>query len=593
MVSDFDDSSTVDWCNKGFRRSFPEGIPWDKFKYVTFKFKVTEGVDSVHCLLSDKSGNWWKAIKNGPIAPGEWLQFACKKEDLRFAWSDFVNVTSAEKSADVCEFFISVGTTKVNSNTRIKFEMKNVELGNNAPALITAEAPSAPKTEADLSKPTPFARQWKVSSFNAGGNLVVDGNPFFPLGLYSCVGIDEASGTHKESLYTGGVTEADNLKRFKDIKDAGFNMLQTYTMQFYGMKVSKPGWYQKSNGEMIEDTTPEKIREGTIKFLDLAQKAGLKAIVGGGQPYSLNGPLPVVGREKALDALKQNLKANMTAWKNHPALVAWYLIDEPSTVDMPVQDMQDVYRFMKTQDITHPIFIPSCSAADVKYRYSVDAIGPDPYPVARQMPLHSVARDMDVLKAGQVGNPGMPQIWAVIQICQWVDNIRVPSTEEIRLLSMLALTRDAKGLMFYAHNSYPERNPGQWQDITKAVKSLHTLFPYIMEKSQVLKNYKCSEPRIDSILRKGIGKYTLIAVNSTQNAVYDPVDVGSVTFDLGKLKLPEGTRVRVLDEDPQGNLKLGSQRQISLTRTQTGYVLTDGFGPLASHVYLIELPGAK
>jgi len=588
IVADFDDSSTTTWCNKGFRRSFPDGIAWEKFKYITFNFRVTEGVDSIHCLLNDKNGNWWQAVKHGPIPAGVWSLFACKKEDLGFAWSDFVNVTSAEKIADVSEIFISVGTSKVNSGTKIKFDMKNVEIGNNAPALINAEAPPSANARVKIPKPTPFAQQWKVTSFNKNGNMVVDGKPFFPLGLYSCIGIDEASGTHKESLYSGGVTEADNLRRFKDIKDAGFNMLQTYTMQFYGMKVSKPGWHQKANGDVIEETTPEKIRLGTIKFLDTCQKVGLKAIVGGGQPYSLNTSLPVKNRAKALAALKQQLKANMAVWKNHPALIAWYLIDEPSTINLPVQDMLDVYRFMKSQDTKHPTFIPSCSATDVKYRYAVDIMAPDPYPVARQMPLHVIANDMDIRKAGQVGNPPMPQVWAVVQIGQWVDNIREPSVEEIRLLSLLALTRDAKGLMFYAHNSYPERNPKHWQDVTTAVNSLHTLFPYLLEKSTVLKNYKCSEPRIDSILRKGIGKYTLIAVNSTQNAVYDPVGVGSVTFDLSNLKLQAGTRVSVLDEDAQGNVKLGSRRQIALTNTQSGCALTDNFASLAAHVYLIE-----
>jgi hypothetical protein len=361
-------------------------------------------------------------------------------------------------------------------------------------------------------------------------------------------------------------------------------------MQFYGMKVSKSGWYQKANGEVIEETTPGKIRQGTIKFLDLCQRVGLKAIVGGGQPYSIDKALPAEGRAKALAALKQQIKANMTAWKNHPALIAWYLIDEPSTIDLPVQDMQDVYRFMKSQDTKHPTFFPSCAATDVKYRYSIDIMAPDPYPVARQMPLHVIANDMDMRKAAQVGNPPMPQVWAVVQIGQWVDNIRLPSVEEMRLLSLLALTRDAKGLMFYAHNSYPERDPKHWQDVATAIKSLHTLFPYLLEKSQVLKNYKCNEPRIDSILRKGIGKYTLIAVNSTQNAVYDPVEVGSVTFDLSKLNLPAGTKVSVLDEDSQGKLQLGSQRQISLTKTQNGYELTDTFTALASHVYLFKLP---
>ena len=590
IAADYDNSSNVAWSNKGFQRSFPDGLDWGRFKYLTFKFRVTEGIDSIHCMLNDKKGNWWKIVKQGPIEAGVWTQFACKKKDLVFAWSDIPDVKSAENIADVCGVIICTSTFNINTNTKIRFELKDIEIGSNAPALIVPEPPPVRNTKAIIPAPTPFKQQWKVTSFNGNGNMVVDGKPFFPLGLYSCIGIDEASGTYAGCLYTGGVTESDSLRRFRDIKNAGFNLLQTYTMQFYGMKVSGPGWTDKVKGVMIEDTTPEKVRLGTIKFLNLCQKAGLKALIGGSQPYSLSVPLPVEGRERALEAIKEQLRANMSAWKNHPSLIAWYLHDEPAYAQIPVQDMQDIYRFMKTQDTRFPIFFPSSSPTDVQYRYTADVIAPDPYPVEQKMPLHSVAHYMDMIKAGQTGNPPMPQVWAVIQIGQWVENIREPSVEEIRLLAMLALTRDAKGLMFYSHNSFPERNPKHWQDITTAVKSLHTLFPYLLENSIVTKDYKCSDPRIDSILRKGKGKYTLIAVNSTQNVVFDPIGIGKVAFDLSNRKLPAGTKVSALDEDPQCRLKLGSQRQIELTRTNSGYVLTDTFPALAVHVYLIKLP---
>ena len=90
------------------------------------------------------------------------------------------------------------------------------------------------------------SNQWKVSSLNDDGLIALEGKPFFPLCLYSCIGIDAGSATHKACRYTGGVAKEDTLKRMRTVKDAGFNALQTYTMQYYGAKVSKPGWMSRT-----------------------------------------------------------------------------------------------------------------------------------------------------------------------------------------------------------------------------------------------------------------------------------------------------------------------------------------------------------
>ena len=442
--------------------------------------------------------------------------------------------------------------------------------------------------------------QWKVSSVNDDGLIALEGKPFFPLCLYSCIGIDAGSATHKACRYTGGVAKEDTLKRMRTVKDAGFNALQTYTMQYYGAKASKPGWDVKDG--LVEATNDERLRGGMLTFMDYAQEAGLKVMIGGSHPYCFEKPLPENGRE---EFLKSKLDANVIAWRNHPALMAWYLIDEPynenEKTDMPVTDLLDVYRHMKSLDTTHPMLMASCDWAfpsgpsDTRYRKATDIIAPDVYPIGSKTPIAMIANRIDRLEEAQEGKPAMPLAWAVIQI--WKANPPFPTTREIRAMALLALTKDVKGLLFFAHSNYPELQPEHWKNVGEAVNSLHTPLADILSPNTLFKDYEVGNQSIATIMRKlgdskpGQTYYSLIAVNPVQDAELHPVDAGEVTFKFNRRDIPESATVIACDEDENGELKLGHNRKVPLFVNAKGEcAFTDRFGNYASHVYRITLP---
>ena len=636
LQTEFDDSSSATWANKGARIKIEGGLTWDKFNYLSFCYKVNPAVSSIGCLLHDAKGNWWQSSRGDPtdanamgaVKANAWDSIAFKKVSFVFKWNDDATIKSGEMNAEIVELFIFVGAPLVNKGVQYTLCLADVTFTSTLPpdSEYTVESPNLPAADgADFS---PFPLQWKVSSFNSNGNLVVDGQPFFPLGLYSCFGIDQASATHKACRYAGEVTKEWTMKSLQAIKDAGFNLLQTYTMQFYGMKVVTPTWEQNKPGAILENTSPQKIREGMLLYMDYAQAAGLKVMIGARQPYCVLEALPKEpkAREDTWRKVKAELKTSIDAFKKHPALIAWYLIDEPSTVPpngMPVADLTAHYRYIKELDSVHPMFTPSCSylphakGSDRKYRRSVDIMAPDPYPIVSDERIQTIADTLDLMKKDQVGNPAMPQLWAVIQICQWVEGRRLPSTDEIRLMSLLAMTRDVKGLMFYQHANYPENNPEQWKNISKAIHSLYTVIPDILAHSESLTDYKVSNKKISSILRKVtnpessanssiLGKlssfvsnlwdaksannsihYSFIAVNPTQNGALEPEAEGLVTFDLGKLELPVGSKLIALDEDQNGQFSLGGHRELKLVEKDGRVGFSDEFGVFASHVYRI------
>lgn len=609
----FDDSSEGAWANKGIFITLKEPISWSSFKYVHFLCQMNRKVSSVGCLLHDKNGGWWRNFRADLTAPNQWTVAAFKKDSFTFTWNDDAKIAAGKMDAGIAEIYLYVGTEGVNKKANYSLRLTDVTFGavlpefQNYAASVSAKTVDSVRQAKDDSAQEeagvePFPLQWKVSSLNKSGNFVVDGKPFFPLGLYSCFGIDEASATHRECHYTGAVTKEKCIERMKVIKEAGFNTLQTYTMQFYGTKVAKPGWHQENPGDVVEPTNADKLREGMVTFMDYAQSVGLKVMIGGSHPYCIEKEFPKNNRAEALEKLQRELKANIMAWKDHPALLAWYLIDEPynenSNGNMPVADLRDVYRYVKSLDTAHPMIFASCDWAfpsgpsDTRYRKATDIIAPDVYPVGAGVPIQMIANRLDNIKKCQEGKPPMPQAWAVIQIWQ-APGIRLPSSGEMRVMALLAMTRDVKGLLFYNYANYPEKEPQHWANVSEVVNSLHTVIPDVLAPSRVVTQYRVSDPRVFSIMRRISDKksktpdYSLIAVNPIQNVVFEPMALGPVMFELGKLKLKKDAAVTVYDEDERGNFKRGSLRRIPLTIDEQGCRFTDEFGEYAAHVYRI------
>ncbi|MBI4025696.1 MAG: hypothetical protein HY360_12000 [Verrucomicrobia bacterium] len=445
-----------------------------------------------------------------------------------------------------------------------------------------------------------FPLQWKVDNLDERGNLLVEGKPFFPIGLYTCFGIDEASGTHRESRYEEKVTPESIRARLRTIKESGFNLIQTYTMQFYGAKIARPGWHQNQPGDVLENTNPEKIRRGMLKFMDYAQEAGLKVLSGALQPHTIRYPLPKSEAEWA--QTKEEIAANVGAWKSHPALAVWYLVEEPynpnAHTDVPVTFMTDCCQYLKNLDSTRPLFLCSCDFAfpsgpsDKRYRKATDIIGPDPYPIGKGIPIEVITERLDFIRKYQEGTPPMPQIWQVVQIWN-APGGRLPTRDEIRLMALLAMTRDVKGLMFYEMYDYPDKNPDHWLAISEAVRSLQSVIPDALASEDVVKVCQASDKRIQTIMRRIADpngrppRYSLIAVNPAQDSAFEAVAVGRVTFDF---ETREGQPAIVaLDENKSGQFQLGSQRKLAVEKNDHGYRFSDEFGGSAAHVYRVTI----
>lgn len=148
----------------------------------------------------------------------------------------------------------------------------------------------------------------------------LNGRPFLPLGIY-------------------GVNQAD----MPEVAAYGFNLIQSYQVSL--------------------DWTEDQM----LDWLDTAHENGLMTFV------SLNGATLDDGKVK-------KIKNVVRTYKDHPAVYAWYLADEPYAASVSPADLIALYEWIKAEDPNHPVVSSNwelstfTDACDVDMRQLYDGI---------------------------------------------------------------------------------------------------------------------------------------------------------------------------------------------------------------------------
>lgn len=217
-----------------------------------------------------------------------------------------------------------------------------------------------------------------------------------------------------------------------------------------------------------------KTRKERIKYLDRCAELGMKV------NYNL---LSVAGRgginleEKADKENIKLFKEEIEALKNHPAILSWYIADEPDGQGILPETLENFYRIITEIDPYHPISVVIMSAEPGrKFANSCDIIMCDTYPVPNSPAKEVVAAVQglfDELKYEKA-------IWYVPQTFggnEWW--LREPTPEEIRMMTWGATLSGARGHQaFIRHglNAFP-KNQFMWETYAKTCREIMELTP--------------------------------------------------------------------------------------------------------------------
>ncbi len=308
--------------------------------------------------------------------------------------------------------------------------------------------------------PTPYK--------DSDGRFIVNGSPFFPLGMYF-----------------GSVSNAD----IDVYANSSFNTILPY------------------DGSLTDAT------------MNYANSKGLKVLFSV-KDYFYNVPgsscpayITSIESEIAEIVTKVNL------YKNYPALLGWYMNDEISAGAYGDRILNH-YNTIKANDVTRPVYVVDCHPTQESlYQNMTDAFGSDSYPVK------GFADD----NIGEVGiwnrtaKQGLPNklIWTVVQIHN-LDNYfkntngsqRTPNQIELRNMTWQSICEGSTGIIYYSWFDAKTDVSGtpfntHWGNLKTVAAELKNLTPVIL-----------SVDPVPSVTVTGADTWLNYIVKSYQNKTY-------------------------------------------------------------------------
>jgi hypothetical protein len=407
---------------------------------------------------------------------------------------------------------------------RIPFSINPVPSCYDITALISAAARPGLKYTASAKLIILAYKPNEVKTDRLTGGLIVNRRQFFPFGFY-CY-----SPVHPT------LPEEEVVK--------GFNMISPY---------------QKINPETLNER---------IAYMNRCAELGMKVHYnllsvsgGGGVGSKIDG---ISDEEK-----RKRLIAEIRTFMDHPALLGWYISDEPNGYHVSHEKLEEIYRIVKENDPWHPVSIVFMAPyLDSKeYANSLDIVMADPYPV----PDVTVSTTGDVAGRLKAEFAGKKPVWMAIQAFGggelWE---REPTLQEMRTMTWQSIIRGATGIQYFIRQglNYFPKSTATWSECGRMAIEVSELTPWLLSDEETLPVQSNSQNVIVSS-RMHDGQLIVMAVNKINQPV-------STVFSIKGIN---NGKAMVLFEN----------RSLSVTNG----TITDQLAPFGSQVYLINVRQKK
>ncbi len=370
---------------------------------------------------------------------------------------------------------------------------------------------------------------------NADGYPLVNGEPQFPLGLYSA-------------------------GRFPEMAQAGFSFSHSY---------------QTTTGEADDAINPTDIQ--LKELLDRNAEVGLKMMV----------ELP----RKAIEKGKwEQIRRRIETFRNHPGLGFWGSEERVARGEGPLKNDAAVYRIVKEMDPNHPFVLGDTWNVITKVDREHGLFFPDGmmdvgiwwyYPIPMEpdpeQPKPKKVSDLTFEPPNWLTNyTGNKPLWIAIQCYKHprIDG-RYPTRAEYRNMCYMPIVNGAKGVAFYTgsgqldYNKKPSgilNNPeqGDWEYVKQLIREMRDLDPVLTAPAVTGKVVETpADAPVDFIVKDNAGKLTVIAANRAKRTIKMRFAGPGIT----------GSQITVHSENRTVPVKGGA--------------FTDTFGPYAVHIYMI------
>ncbi|MBP5640003.1 MAG: hypothetical protein J6X55_11025 [Victivallales bacterium] len=382
-------------------------------------------------------------------------------------------------------------------------------------------------------------RTTNIVTMRDDGMALIDGKPFFPIGMACAVKCD-----HNDN---------DFDKLFAMFEEAGMN----FARHFSGFS----------------------LRSGiAMEYINAAEKHGVKLYIAGGRG--------------ANDCNIKSLAENI-AFQMHLPNVAWDTGDDTANHIKPEQMRQrynaikavDPYRITTQADPLGPF-------SNTRYRpyalYS-DNFSPEIYPVhndSEQDKNQIVPTVISTMKAihkdVQAVNAPTRSCWPLIQYFYNCGNWkRLQTFEELRCMTYQAIIHGAQGIIWYRYAGYNENlktgfTPEQWNVVVRTSKELRKLYDVLCQRAAAV------QPAEPEILE---GPQTDVWGNHSISVLLKEGDATSrILFAASSVRKPVKARITI----PSGATSVVDFFDGHACTPDANGVIEDTFNPLGVHVYVVK-----
>jgi hypothetical protein len=360
----------------------------------------------------------------------------------------------------------------------------------------------------------------EVKTDRLTGGLIVNKLPFFPFGFY-CY-----------SPVYPSLPEEEVVK--------GFNMISPY------QKIT------------VETLNERKTYMDRCAELGMKVNYNLLSVSGGG---GVGSKIEGLSDEKKRERLISEIKT----FRDHPALLGWYISDEPNGSKITPEQLEEIYRIIKENDPWHPVSIVFMAPflAAKKYSDALDIVMADPYPI----PDRPVTVPGEVADQLRTEFKGKRPFWIVPQAFGggelWS---REPTIQEIRSMTWQSIINGATGIQYFVRQglNYFPKSSATWSECGRMSMEVSELIPWLLSDEETIPVESFSKNVLVSS-RLHNGQLIIMAVNK----INEPVNT---YFRITGIY---NGKARVLFENRFVSVK--------------GGVIADQLAPFGSQVYLVNI----
>ena len=359
------------------------------------------------------------------------------------------------------------------------------------------------RATAQFCKAPPKPNEVKIDYRSRG--LIVDGKPYFPFGFY----------THRGTFY-----DQDDPEYVLRLEGAfKFNMICVY--------------------HNFSDEFRKEKRPVTGEFLDEADAVGMR------MHYDVRSMTDREATEEVAALLAEEVEAHWDA----PALLCWYLSDEPAGRRIAPDRYIAHNAHMKELDPYHPTTMVFCVPSKAhEYKDGMDILMVDPYPIPNR-PVTNVADTVDLVLEATGGS--MP-IWCVPQAFGGGEGWgREPTWQEQRCMTYLAIVHGATGIQYFIRRA-PHNNPfvdGMWAECRKLAAEIKELTPVLLSHEAAPEVVATDgDPALHLTARQYDGAVYLLCVNTEKQPKSISIECGVAPTEADAEVLFEDRTVPVSQE---------------------------------------------